>query len=729
MSRDVHDEVKVLISCVSDEFHTPDASGQTRFVSYRDSLAADLRRSQIKHVVQEDLVQGFGGLLQTLDEEVAGCNVVVHLIGAMSGASPKPEELRQLRLRHPQIFADLPVLLTRINESTPISYTQWELYLAYLHRTRRLLFIADAEATRSPRFRPDPGQDMSQRRHMQVVEEMGEHWEPLLTPDNLCRKVLTTLVARRVLSIGPPIESTEDDISQARQGMPSILSAIRNHIKGVARLPHPIADQSTARHLIRSLHEVAKGYNIADADLLGLLDEYQQKARSAVEQAPTPSGLIELAQAQLACGEYEQAAEAARAASRQFQALMATEPARRAEHRECALNACFLIADAASAAHRYQEAIQSLLEGGGLISRADEPVFWADYHEQVARTLMRAARYAEADLVIRDIIDLREQHLGENAAETNVAHMLLGRLLYSTGKYLGAEVVAARVLRSVSSEQHGTSQLQWDALDLLGEALEEQADYAGAEEAYRKLLILAWPHGPQSSSVAMACSHLAWILRRVGRYDEAETLFRRSLEITEKTDEANSLALAFAYRGVANVLRDTQRFVEAEALLRRALAIEENELGGDHPDVGTSCYEIGKVLSESQRHLQASEMFRRALVIDEKTLGPTHPFVGVDLVHLAQALSESGRIDEAENYWVRGSVILEDRRDSNHHRIGLAHWHLAEHRERQGRHLEALGAIQRGVCLLVATLGENHPDTCKAKESLARISKHCPEHM
>ena len=65
---------RLFLSCVSDEFHKPDPDGQQRFLSYRDDLAEGLRQARFEVVTQEDFAQGFGDLLQTLDDEVRECH-------------------------------------------------------------------------------------------------------------------------------------------------------------------------------------------------------------------------------------------------------------------------------------------------------------------------------------------------------------------------------------------------------------------------------------------------------------------------------------------------------------------------------------------------------------------------------------------------------------------------------------------------------------------------------
>jgi hypothetical protein len=66
----------VFLSAVSEEFHRPDDVPTNVFESYRDVLAQALCRcgGPFTVIVQEELAQGFGDLLQTLEDEIGSAH-------------------------------------------------------------------------------------------------------------------------------------------------------------------------------------------------------------------------------------------------------------------------------------------------------------------------------------------------------------------------------------------------------------------------------------------------------------------------------------------------------------------------------------------------------------------------------------------------------------------------------------------------------------------------------
>ena len=96
------------------------------------------------------------------------------------------------------------------------------------------------------------------------------------------------------------------------------------------------------------------------------------------------------------------------------------------------------------------------------------------------------------------------------------------------------------------------------------------------------------------------------------------------------------------------MLQATNRLAEAEPLYRRALEIDERSYGPDHPNVAIRLNNLAQLLQATNRLAEAEPLMRRALEIDERSYGPDHPNVARDLNNLAQLLKATSRLAEAE---------------------------------------------------------------------------------
>ena len=105
--------------------------------------------------------------------------------------------------------------------------------------------------------------------------------------------------------------------------------------------------------------------------------------------------------------------------------------------------------------------------------------------------------------------------------------------------------------------------------------------------------------------------------------------------------------MAGSLNNLAILYREMGRYAEAEPLYRRSLEIREKQLGRDHPDVAGSLNNLANLYSDMGRYAEAEPLFRRSLAIREKQLGADHPDVAQSLNNLANLSATLGRWDEA----------------------------------------------------------------------------------
>jgi tetratricopeptide (TPR) repeat protein len=89
------------------------------------------------------------------------------------------------------------------------------------------------------------------------------------------------------------------------------------------------------------------------------------------------------------------------------------------------------------------------------------------------------------------------------------------------------------------------------------------------------------------------------VLRATGRWEEAESLFRRALAISEGCCAQNDPKLAIRLNNLGDFLRETGRLSEAEPLFLRAtetLVNSGRETGDEHPNLRLYVENYGAVL-------------------------------------------------------------------------------------------------------------------------------------
>ena len=72
-------------------------------------------------------------------------------------------------------------------------------------------------------------------------------------------------------------------------------------------------------------------------------------------------------------------------------------------------------------------------------------------------------------------------------------------------------------------------------------------------------------------------------------------------------------------------MNDQGRYEEAELLLRKGLEIKARVLGEEHPDTAVSYNNVASNLSYQGRFQEAAPLYKKALEIFKKVLGVDHP--------------------------------------------------------------------------------------------------------
>ena len=146
----------------------------------------------------------------------------------------------------------------------------------------------------------------------------------------------------------------------------------------------------------------------------------------------------------------------------------------------------------------------------------------------------------------------------------------------------------------------------------------------------------------------------------MSKYDEAEPLYWRALEIREARLGSVHPEVASTLNALALLLDAQGRGDAALPLYKRALAIYETSLGKAHPDVALTLHNLAILLAErpeKEDQTEAESLFKRAAAIREKALGPTHPLLAATNEAYAKLLFRQGRLKESETVY-RGCILV-----------------------------------------------------------------------
>jgi serine/threonine protein kinase/tetratricopeptide (TPR) repeat protein len=325
--------------------------------------------------------------------------------------------------------------------------------------------------------------------------------------------------------------------------------------------------------------------------------------------------------------------------------------------------------------------------------------------------LREAARFADADVVYRQIAEAFRRVLGENDPHTGAKLSERGWTLWALHRYAEAQPLcdlALEIVRKALGEDHPSTANcylnQALVLDARGLYREAKPQFDRALEISRRVL------GEEHVLTANSYRCLAFNLHKQGRYKEAEPLFERALVIRRELLGEDHRDTAESENGIGVNLWAERRFSEAQPWHERALAIRSKVLGEDHPDTAESYNSLAAVLT-AQGHLdRARPLFERALAIRRKVFGDDDIKTAESYNNLAACLQARGSIAEAQTLLERALAVRRITLGEDHAETSRSYQNVAAILAAQQRYGEAQPLVERALASRRKALGEDHPD-------------------
>jgi tetratricopeptide (TPR) repeat protein len=250
----------------------------------------------------------------------------------------------------------------------------------------------------------------------------------------------------------------------------------------------------------------------------------------------------------------------------------------------------------------------------------------------------------------------------------------------------------------------------------------ERALYSEAEPMYRRALdILEKSLGIDHPNVATSLNNLAHLYYTQGKYAEAEPMYMRALEIYEKSLCKDHPNIATSLNNLAGLYYTQGKYAEVEPMYMRALEIKEKSLGKDHPEVASSLNNLAELYYEQGKYGKAWPMYMRALEIREKSIGKDHPDVATSLINLAALYDAQGKYAEVEPMYMRALEIREKSLGKDHPDVATSLINLARFYQSQGKYDKAEPMYRRTLAILEKSLDNDHPYVAKSLNNLAAL--------
>jgi len=304
-----------------------------------------------------------------------------------------------------------------------------------------------------------------------------------------------------------------------------------------------------------------------------------------------------------------------------------------------------------------QETIGRVYQNLGLFHSAAPPLeqslatrrrLFPGDHPLVASSLNRlavvralAGEYTRAEPLFREALAMRERLLPADDPAVVASVNNLALILHDSGDYAGAERLYRRAValdrRQPPAERDGTAEINLGLLLVdRGEPAAAAALLGPEVERTRE------GEGEASPVYAANLGYLGMALQALGRYGEAERLFRRAIAIDGRAQAGEHVALARDLHLLGALLYERGDLDAAEPLLERAQAIRERLLEPGHPELAATLERRARLVAERGDVAGAAALAERALAGFRGALPAGHPSSADALVALAEIRVERG---------------------------------------------------------------------------------------
>jgi TonB family protein len=227
---------------------------------------------------------------------------------------------------------------------------------------------------------------------------------------------------------------------------------------------------------------------------------------------------------------------------------------------------------------------------------------------QMGAAKQDAGAYLEAEDLFRRALEIGERALGAENPALVPAMTSLASAFIMAGRFEDARPL---VHRALAVSENGPTQHDPDLAIVLNELARlclKQSAHELAEPLLLRMFALKRAKGEDHPEVATVLASLATVRQALGRHEAAEQLWRRVLEIRERTLAPNHFALATALEHLGEACAARGKIGEALQLLQRAQTIRELTLGAGHQSVRVSRDRIADLQLQAEGSLDSEAL-------------------------------------------------------------------------------------------------------------------------
>ncbi|CAF1371542.1 unnamed protein product [Adineta ricciae] len=258
----------------------------------------------------------------------------------------------------------------------------------------------------------------------------------------------------------------------------------------------------------------------------------------------------------------------------------------------------------------------------------------------------------------------------------------------------------------------------------LGMLLIKLGKYDEAEQVYRTL----FEQTNEDNEKALLLHQFGLIKRNQGDYVKALTFYQQALEIYQKIRPEDHMDLATTYNNIGQVHNNMGNYSEALAHYKKSLRIYEKILPENHSSLAVSHNNIGLVYKNLGDYTQALKSHETALEIEQKTLPPNHPSLATSYKNIGLVYKSIGEYSKALSSHEKALEIEQKTLPTNHPSLAISYNNIGLLYDNMGEYSKALSYYEQTLEIYQKILPSYHPDFAMFFNNIGSVYKNMGEY-
>ena len=204
-----------------------------------------------------------------------------------------------------------------------------------------------------------------------------------------------------------------------------------------------------------------------------------------------------------------------------------------------------------------------------------------------------------------------------------------------------------------------------------------------------------------------------------GKYDQAQPLFEKALEVRRRLLTDDHPDTADSYDNLAYNVNSQGKYAQAQPLYEKAHEIRRRLLGDDHPRTATGYNNVAFNLKAQGKYAQAQPLFEKAQEMRLRLLGDEHPLTAIGYNNLATNLAGQGKYAQARPLFEKALEIRHRLLTDDHPSTAESYNNLAYNLNAQGEYAQAQPLFEKALEVRRRRLGDDHNVTAQSYNNVA----------